>query len=131
MSDHGSRKKILLAEDHPPLRKVIGDMLRSAGYEVVLAEDGQVAVEKATIERPDLVITDRVMPGMHGFQVCKAVKELDPPPRVIVLTAAYSDPDHETEARSVYGADDFLTKPFKRADLLGCIERQLAERLVA
>src|SRR5581483_5831166 len=120
------RGRILVADDDLPLRRVLGKILSSAGYEVVLVEDGKAAVEKAAEIKPDLVITDGLMPKMHGFLVCKALKEMQPAPKVIMLTAVYTKLNYRFEARDRYGADDLLTKPFEVSDLLKCIERHLA-----
>jgi CheY-like chemotaxis protein len=119
-------QKILVADDDQPLRKVLGKILTSAGYEVILVEDGKAAVEKAITERPDLVITDGLMPKMHGFLVCQAIKELQPPPKVIMLTAVYTKMHYKWEAKEKYGADELMTKPFEVAELLDCIERHLS-----
>ena len=124
---HAKGKKILIADDDPPLRKVLGKILTDAGYDVVLAEDGQDAVEKAASERPDLVITDGLMPKMHGFLACKTIKQMESPPPVILLTAVYTKRNYKWEAREQYGADDLLTKPFELSELLACIEKHLAE----
>ena len=120
-----TRGRILVADDDPPLRRVLGKILSSAGYEVVLVEDGKAAVEKAAEMKPDLVITDGLMPKMHGFLVCKALKEMRPAPKVIMLTAVYTKLNYRFEARDRYGADELLTKPFEVANLLKCIERHL------
>jgi CheY-like chemotaxis protein len=127
-SDHapGRGKRILVADDDLPLRRVLGKILTAAGYEVVLVEDGKAAVEKAAEIKPDLVITDGLMPKMHGFLVCKALKEMQPAPKVIMLTAVYTKMNYRFEARERYGADDLLTKPFEVAILLQCIERHLS-----
>ncbi len=122
----GSGKRILIADDDLPLRRVLGKILTTAGYEVVLVEDGKSAVEKAAEVKPDLVITDGLMPKMHGFLVCKTLKEMQPAPKVIMLTAVYTKMNYRFEARERYGADDLLTKPFEVALLLQCIERHLS-----
>jgi CheY-like chemotaxis protein len=119
-------KKILIADDDAPLRKVLGKILAEAGYEVVLAEDGASAVEKAASERPHLVITDGLMPKMHGFIACKTIKQMESPPKVILLTAVYTKKTYKWEVRQQYGADDFMTKPFVVSELLACIEKHLA-----
>ena len=118
-------QKILVADDDQPLRKVLGKILTSAGYEVILVEDGQEAVDKAMVERPDLVITDGLMPKMHGFLVCQAIKALQPPPKVIMLTAVYTKMHYKWEAKEKYGADELMTKPFEVAELLDCIAKHL------
>lgn len=125
---HAKGKKILIADDDPPLRKVLGKLLTDAGYDVLLAEDGQSAVEKAASERPDLVIADGLMPKMHGFLACQTIKQMESPPKVILLTAVYTKRNYKWEAMQQYGADDFLTKPFELSELLACIEKHLADR---
>jgi DNA-binding response OmpR family regulator len=102
--------------------------LTDAGYDVLFAEDGQAAVEKAAAEKPDLVIVDALMPKMHGFLACKTIKEMDTPPKVILLTAVYTKKSYKWEARGRYGADEFLTKPFELSALLACIDKQLANQ---
>lgn len=119
-------KKILVADDDPPFRRVLGKVLSQAGYQVVLAEDGKMAVEKTKTEKPDLVITDVLMPKMHGFLVCKAIKEMEAAPKVIMLTGVYTKPSYKWEAKDHYGADDMIPKPFVVADLLARIEHQLS-----
>jgi len=126
--DHAAEKvarKLLLADDDAAFRKLLGNMLIRAGYEVVLAEDGQSAVEKTKTEKPDLVITDGLMPKLHGFQVCKAVKELNPLTGVIMLTAVYTTPNYIWDAKHKFRADEILTKPCQIADLLRKIEKHL------
>jgi CheY-like chemotaxis protein len=119
-------KKILVADDDPPLRKVLGKILIDAGYDVVLAEDGRQAVEMAGIEKPDLVIADGLMPKLHGFLACKAIKELPCSPKVIMLTAVYTKKNYRWEAREQYRADDFMTKPFELSELLACVDKHLS-----
>jgi CheY-like chemotaxis protein len=118
-------KRILIADDDRSLRRVLGKILTAAGYEVFLVEDGKAAVERAAEVKPDLVITDGLMPKMHGFLVCKVIKEMQPAPKVIMLTAVYTKLNYRCEARDRYGADELLTKPFEVANLLKCIERHL------
>ena len=119
--------RILVADDNAPLRKVMKDVLTRAGYEVLLAEDGLDALEMALAVKPDLVITDGLMPKLHGFLACKMLKQLEPPPKVILLTAVYTKPEYRTEVKEQYGADELLTKPCRTADLLACIENLLSQ----
>ena len=119
-------KRILVVDDDLPLRRVLGKILTTAGYEVMLVEDGKTAIEMAKQEKPDVVITDALMPRMHGFLVCKALKAFESPPKVIVLTAVYTQLNHRREVREKYGADDLIIKPFAVSELLDSIEKQLA-----
>jgi len=124
-------KKVLFADDDEPFRRIWGSILTRAGYDVILAEDGQSAVEEATREKPDIVITDGLMPKLHGFQVCEAVKRLVPQPKVIMLTAVYTSPNYLWQAQHRFGADDIITKPCEIADLLSRIEKYTSADLTA
>jgi CheY-like chemotaxis protein len=117
--------KILVAEDDPTTQGVLRAILLHAGYEVILAEDGQIAVEMARSEKPDLVLTDGLLPRLHGFLVCKAIRELPAPPPVILLTGVYMKPAYRWEAKQQYGAEELLTKPITPRALLDCIARYL------
>ena len=120
-------QKILVADDDRVQRELLGQILTKAGYDIVFAEDGRDAVEKASTETPDLVLMDGLMPKMHGFLACKAIKELENPPKVILLTGIYTKPTYKWEAKGEYHADELLSKPFDRAILLASIERLLAD----
>ena len=119
------RRKILVIDDDPMTREMLMTFLVQADYEVVLAKDGLSGVEIARRNKPDLVITDGLLPKMHGFLVCQAIKEFDSPPKVILLTAVYTKPTYWLEVKQQYFADDLLRKPVGAADLFACIEKHL------
>ena len=119
-------KKILFADDEVLFRKAVGDMLILAGYEVVLAEDGQSALQKVSTEMPDLVISDVLMPGLNGLFLCKVAKILYPDMKVILLTGIATEPVYETRARTEYRADALLKKPIRIRDLVDCVEGLLS-----
>ena len=119
------RAKILVADDEPAVRHMLWSVLSMAGYEVVLVEDGKSAVEKTQSENPDLVLTDGLLPKLHGFLVCKTIKSLPNSPKVFILTGVYTKLTYGWEVKSEYGADDFLTKPFDIVELLSRIADQL------
>jgi DNA-binding response OmpR family regulator len=117
--------RILVAEDEPITRGLFKLVLENAGYEVILVEDGAAAAEKAASEHPDLVITDGLLPKLHGFLVCQALKALNPAPKVIIATAMYTKMTYKWEVKNKYQADDLLIKPVSPADLLQCVEKHL------
>ena len=121
------KKPILVVDDDRFMRELLDMILTRAGYEVSFAEDGRTAISKVQDERPDLVLIDGLLPQLHGFYACKAIKELDAPPKVILHTAVYTKPTYKWEVKREYGADDMLSKGGKSADLLACIEKHLAE----
>jgi DNA-binding response OmpR family regulator len=122
MSD---RKKILVADDDRFMRELLRVILARAGYAVTLAEDGSQALEMATAEKPDLVLCDGLLPKLHGFELCKAIKEFVDAPKVILLTGIYTKPTYKWQVMKDYGADAVLTKPVNDAQLLACIAQQL------
>jgi DNA-binding response OmpR family regulator len=124
----GGSKKILIVDDEPLARELLSIVLERAGYEVISAEDGATAVEKASSERPDLVITDGLLPKVHGFLVCKAIKEMADPPAVIMLTGVYTRPSYRWEIKHNYHADEVMNKPFDTRLLLNAIARLLPAR---
>src|SRR6185295_18123815 len=105
------KKRILVVDDNPFMRETLNLILLRAGYHVWLAEDGHDGIRKARAERPSLVLLDG-LPGIHGFQAGKAIKELPAPPKVILLTGSYTKPNYGREAKANYGVDDVLLKPF-------------------
>jgi DNA-binding response OmpR family regulator len=121
------RRKILVIDDDAVTRELLRSVLTKADYEVVLAEDGLSGVETARCEAPDLVITDALLPKMHGFLVCKAIKAFFSPPKVIILTGLYTKPTYKWSVKRDYGADDLLMKPITPAALLACVAKHLAD----
>jgi DNA-binding response OmpR family regulator len=101
--------KILLVDDDPELRGLIGFALRQAGYLVIEAADGMAALSVFQAEQPDLVILDVNMPGMNGFDVCRAIRQQAATP-IMMLTVRSSEEDQVKGLDG--GADDYLTKPF-------------------
>jgi signal transduction histidine kinase len=127
--DRGRRPLVLVAEDEPDLREYIEAALRPY-FDVVTASDGALALAAVKARAPDLVLTDVMMPGTSGTDLCRAIKQ-DPRLKstpVIVLTAL-SATDNVLDAYSA-GADDFVTKPFHSRVLLARINAQLRLRSV-
>ena len=115
--------KILIIDDDSSLRRVLEYNLQQEGYDVVTAADGESGLRLFTEKSPALVITDLKMPGMGGFQLLAAVKELSPATVVVVLTA-FGAIDTAVEAMKL-GAFDYLTKPFNREELKLTVKKGL------
>lgn len=120
-------KKILVVEDEFDVRTSIRDLLEEKGYRVFSAPDGKEGIGLALELVPDLIICDIMMPGMDGFEVIKAVSENESTRAIpfIFLTARAEMGDLRQGMQR--GADDYLIKPFKAADLLNAIETRLAK----
>jgi len=117
--------RVLIAEDELKLADTIARGLRREGMAVDLAGDGTDAVVKAQIARYDVLVLDRDLPGVHGDDVCRAVREEQPETGILMLTAA-GTLDDLVHGLSL-GADDYLAKPFRFAELVARI-RALARR---
>jgi DNA-binding response OmpR family regulator len=120
--------RILVVEDHPRLATALAEGLRREGMAIDLAFDGTEALAHVAINRYDVVVLDRDLPGVHGDQVCRALIEQRSETRVLMLTAASTIRDR-VEGLEL-GADDYLPKPFDFTELVARI-RALARRAVA
>jgi DNA-binding response OmpR family regulator len=121
------RMRVLIAEDERRLADAIARGLRREGMAVDVAPDGSDALMKARVVRYDVLVLDRDLPGLHGDEVCRMVRGERPETGILMLTAAAAVEDL-VEGLSL-GADDYLAKPFRFAELVARI-RALARRAV-
>ena len=115
--------RILLVEDEPALVITLTDMLQGERYDVKSSTNGREAKSRILHESFDLVILDVMLPGMNGFDVCKAVREQGYTMPILMLTAR--DQTHDKVQGLRTGADDYLAKPFDPHELLARIEALL------
>ncbi|MFC1566268.1 response regulator [bacterium] len=116
------RKRILLVEDEPDIANVAIYWLEDAGYEVIHAENGQIAMEKVRSEKPDMVFLDIQIPIMTGDEVCAAIKTDDDLKHIPVVIVSASVDNIETKVAEA-GGNAFLTKPFEEDGLLGMAQK--------
>lgn len=124
------RVKILVADDDPTLRMVMEAFIRKMGYEVLLAENGQQAVDLFESDAPDLVILDVNMPVMDGFTACSTLKQHPSRPNVPVLMVTGLSDDEDIERVFAMGADEYISKPLHWVVLKARIEWLLKRRWV-
>ena len=110
--------KILVVDDLPQNVKLLADLLAVKGYAVATAASGAEALEKVETERPDLVLLDVMMPEMSGYEVCRAIRDNPATGILPVVMVTSLDPAQERIKGLEAGADDFLSKPVNRAELL-------------
>lgn len=117
--------RILVAEDEPAVRKVVQKLLQHKSYQVILAVDGEEALEKIHETSPDLVILDINMPKRDGFSVCEAMRSsVETMGIPVIMLTAQSSIESKLHGLTV-GADDYMTKPFEPQELLARINAVL------
>jgi DNA-binding response OmpR family regulator len=117
--------RVLVVEDHRELAETLAVGLRREGMAVDVAWDGPAGLERTSVNRYEVVVLDRDLPGMHGDDVCQSLVAQGYPARVLMLTAAATIEDRVEGL--TFGADDYLPKPFAFAELVARI-RALARR---
>ncbi len=117
------RRRLLLVEDDPTLRQALIFNLTREGYEVTSAADGEAALEAARNERLDIILLDVMLPGMSGVEVLRVLRREGVATPVIILSAKGDEIDRVVGLK--IGADDYVTKPFSRPELLARIEAVL------
>jgi two-component system KDP operon response regulator KdpE len=115
--------RILVVEDQPRVVRLVSEVLKAVGYQILVAGDGKHALEMVSLEQPDLVLLDILLPGdMDGYEICRRLREFSAVP-IIMLTAKARDDDILTGFDA--GADDYLTKPFNAKELLARVKAVL------
>jgi len=115
-------KTVLIADDDPHIRRLITELLEAEGLRVVNAVNGEEAVKMTLEENPDLLILDIIMPKMDGFEVCKKIRGETASP-ILFLTA--KDDLVDLVSGLAIGGDDYITKPFKGAELIARVKAAL------
>ena len=120
-------QKILIVDDEPNIVVPLQFLMERNGYETVVAQSGEEALEAIAKEKPDLVLLDIMLPGIDGFEVCEIVK-LKPEwkhIKIIFLTAKGRDVD--IAKGMVLGADEYVTKPFSNKQIVQSVQKLLEE----
>lgn len=104
-------KKILIADDEPDILEILSYNLNKEGYEIITAKDGEEALQKAKLFKPDLIMLDVMMPNKNGMEVCKILRSQPAfQETLIVFLTALSDEVSHIKGLE-YGADDYISKP--------------------
>ena len=115
--------KILVAEDEADIAMGLRDNLEFEGYEVIVATDGEAALEAASEQSPDLALLDIMMPKMDGLEVCRRIRQAGFMIPILMLTARSQEIDIIRGLE--VGADDYITKPFSVREVLARIKAAL------
>ena len=120
-------QKILIVDDEPNIVIPLQFLMEQNGYNILVAQSGEEALEMISKEKPDLVLLDIMLPGVDGFEVCEIVR-LNPEWRnikIIFLTAKGRDVD--IAKGMVLGADEYITKPFSNQQIIDAVTKLLEE----
>jgi DNA-binding response OmpR family regulator len=117
--------RVLLVDDEPAIRDAVEYALRNEGFEVDAVADGERALEAALTDEHDVMVLDLMLPGMSGSEVCRRVRAQSAMP-ILMLTARGGELDRVLGLE--IGADDYVTKPFSMAELVGRIRAILRRR---
>lgn len=113
---------ILLVEDTPSEMELMSHYLRESGYFVLNAITAKEALEKALEMRPDVIVTDVVMPGMSGFELCRSLKKHPLTEKVPIVICTSKSQEIDRLWGMKQGADAYITKPFTREQLVRVIK---------
>jgi DNA-binding response OmpR family regulator len=108
--------RILIVEDDPAMLRGLKDTFTSKGWEVLTAPDGQSGLDASLSSDPDLILLDLMMPHVNGYEICRAVRERGLEMPILMLTAKGQEEDIVLGLN--LGADDYITKPFRRNELI-------------
>ena len=111
-------KKIMVVDDSPTERAFMENLLKKRGYEVTVVESGDVAVERAKNDQPDLILMDVVMPGLNGFQATRAIAREERTKHIPVIICTTKDQETDKIWGLRQGAKDYVTKPVNEGELL-------------
>ena len=125
----GAVTRILVVDDEPEVREMVGEMLIRAGHRVVLAADGLEAMKKLEKEEFASIVTDILMPEQEGLETVLAVRKKHPRTKIIAISGGgrYGASDY-LETASFFGADRVFGKPVSWRELTAAVEELLAER---
>jgi two-component system, cell cycle response regulator DivK len=117
--------KVLIVEDHPDMRDLLGIIVERLGYLPVLANEGEEGVEKAIAEKPNLILLDMMMPKMDGRKVARRLRANPETKDIPILAITALNRSHDLNACLLAGCNGYIVKPFEVRDLQGKIRQLL------
>ncbi|MCG8048275.1 MAG: response regulator [Candidatus Thiodiazotropha endolucinida] len=121
-------KTILIVDDEPNIVLSVEYLMKREGYQVMTANDGQVAIEMIADTRPDLLILDVMMPRKNGFEVCREIRADPALSGLPILMLSAKGREAEIKKGVSLGADAYITKPFSTHDLVDKVNQLLQSR---
>jgi two-component system response regulator RegX3 len=118
-------ERVLVVDDEPALRDAVSYSLRSEGYQVTTLADAETALEHLSVDPPDVIVLDVMLPGVSGVELCRRIRDAGDIP-IVMLTARDAEVDRVMGLEA--GADDYVTKPFSMAELISRVRAILRRR---
>lgn len=125
------RPMVLFADDDPVGRAIAVKVIKSLGFGIAVAENGETALQMARTYKPELIVTDAMMPRLDGRELSRIVKEEMPATKVVVITSVYKDPRYKHEAWKLFAVDDYLNKPISPAELRAVVIKHIKSAVKA
>ena len=119
------RPLVMIVDDDKALRMILLARIHAFGYGAIAAQDGAEGLLLSKLYRPDVVLTDALMPKMDGREMARQIRKMLPAVRIVIMTAVYTGGHHKNEALRDFGADDYLTKPIAGPILADVLKRHL------
>lgn len=125
----GDKPLVLAVDDEVEILDIVDKALSHKGMQVVRATRGREALEKLQANVPDIVLLDAMLPEIHGFEICSKIKQSQQFKHipVIIISAIYTGWNFITDVKRIYGADDYMAKPFRVMELVRKVEETLAK----
>jgi|DewCreStandDraft_5_1066085.scaffolds.fasta_scaffold00232_60 twitching motility two-component system response regulator PilG len=118
-----ARKRVLIVDDSPTIRRIVEMTLQRAGYEVLTADTGIAALAAVVDHRPDLILLDVMLPSMNGYHVCQLIKRNQRARDIPVVMLTGKDGVFDKVRGRLVGAAAYMTKPFTPGALLAVVEK--------
>lgn len=122
-----SKTRILIADDEPNIVLSLEFLMRRAGYEVEIVDNGEDALARAAGHPPDLMLLDVMLPRLSGFEVCQRLRAMPACRTLPIIMLTAKGRDGEVSKGLALGATAYITKPFSVQDLVGQVKRILGE----
>lgn len=113
---------ILVVDDTPSEMMLLSEYLRTGGYTVISATSAQEALDKAIQQKPDVIVTDVVMPGMSGFELCRSLKRNPATDKLPIVVCTSKNQEIDRLWGMKQGVDVYLTKPVTREQLIRAVK---------
>lgn len=127
MSQPPPKKKLLIVDDEELVRKMVALWFEREGFFVLTADNGSEGLRLAIAEKPDVVLLDIMMPGLHGFEVIRKIREQPQLANTIVIMTSAKSYKPDIDKAKELGANDYLIKPADSANLLSVVNKHLAK----